>query len=685
MYTNLEEMQAAIRELQLRDSERASEITGLRTELGAGGTATLTNFKPTVVSVAPQAVNQIRNGELGHSVNTWNEAAPDAGDKSKECAHWFTHDAPTAAQQLDKSTSFADLNIDADANVATNKALKESSHSTYSASFCKWDRTHGIAQLQGTKTLDAPFPSNIAGADTAVQCVSFIFALLNSYIVVPAGFRLFAGIWDNTAGQRNWLPASSAFALTGFVEGVPGATTERRYKILAYTDRGYTFLSTELTLAGAPADGSFISNQVGVRLSWERIEGVLTYKIYRYNVVAGTYEYIDEKDNGDTTFIDYNPSSRKAAGGYPVATDDRAKSYVATPTNALEVIAIDGVSAKWDEGFLNIPVPKNYNKGNTTAEQWLRIGQNMALDRQVVDAVVNNGSANLDSATAAFTTHDTGRSVTITAGANTHTTTITYVDADSVTLAAPWPHASATSATLLITGGGDHGLLIDKIHMSYTPGAVFAPYPEDLNRPQQPNAAPSSSSQGGVGTGGGLSDPGEGGVACVEEHTPITLFLGADLGTLPFRDVPVGAALASGNLLPNFVQKKRREWCDNLWLIETENGIELPCSPSHRVITSVTDTAGHAAQRLITGDYVLTGIGTRIERSRIQACGFTGQGGWVGTFVGLAPGRIYIAGRRKRPSLIMRIIQRIRGLFGGRPEPAGILSHNRKVAENNPF
>jgi hypothetical protein len=166
--------------------------------------------------------------------------------------------------------------------------------------------------------------------DTALECVSFIIALANSYIRVPSGYRLSAGIWDNTAGQLDWLKASSAFALTGFVEGAPAATTERRYKILAHTDRGYTFLSTELTLVGAPTDPSFISNSVEVRSHGRPIEGILTYKVYRYNVVAATYEYIGVNDNGTIGFIDNNPSERSVVGGYPAATDDRAKAYVAT-------------------------------------------------------------------------------------------------------------------------------------------------------------------------------------------------------------------------------------------------------------------------------------------------------------------------------------------------------------------
>jgi hypothetical protein len=544
----------------------------------------------------------------------------------------------------------------------------------------------GQARLQGTKTLDALLPSNVAGPDTALECVSFIIALANSYIRVPSGYRLSAGIWDNTAGQLDWLKASSAFALTGFVEGAPAATTERRYKILAHTDRGYTFLSTELTLVGAPTDPSFISNSVEVRLSWEKIEGILTYKVYRYNVVAATYEYIGVNDNGSTTFIDNNPSGRLTVVGYPASTDDRAKSYVATLADALAGVAVDGVAANWDTPFLNIPVPKNYDKSNTTGEQWLRLGQNMALDREVVDAVVNNGSPTLGSLTAAFTALDTGRTATVSDGTNSQTVTLTYVDATHVTMSANWAYANAVACSLYIVEGGDHGLLIDKIHMSYTPGATFAPNAADdrLDKGgQQPIAAPTSSSQGGVGSGGGGLDPGDGGVRCVWIGMPISLYLGRVLSSLPYLRVRVGDALFSGNLLPNFVGKTTRSWCRDLWLLRTENGVELYCSETHRVITSPTDRAGHAVRNLNAGDYVLTACGEAIVRSRLVFCGPLGIGGPVGTF-SLYPAQIYVAGRRVQSPRWRRFFD---WLFRRRRRalPVGILSHNQKADLGNSF
>jgi hypothetical protein len=660
---------AKIRELELRLNELAGEGEG-------GGRDIPTDFTPVVTATAPSASNQLRNGDLSHSVRTWNNGA--VGNQDYECAHFFTHDAPSAAQQLDESTGFSDLNIDADANAATNKTLKSSSHASYSASYCDWDRATGQGRLQGTKTLDAPLPSNTAVA-ARTMCLALILALRSSRIVVPSGFRLFAGIWDNTAGQRNWLTAATAFTLSGAVRGTPGATTERRYKVFLYTDRDYTFISNEVTILAAPTDPSF-SSTVDVYLSWDLIPGVLEAHVYRFNAVAGTYDLLEKTSSN--TYADNGSKFQAGVVGYPAATDTYPKAYVATEDGALDSLAVDAVDAAWDSLFLNIPVPKLYNQSLTTDKQWLRIGQNMALDRRVMDAVVNNASTNIASATAAFTALDSARSVTLTDGlGNTHTTTVTYVNATNVTMAAAWPHASATGVTLYIVGGGDKGLLVDLIHISYVAGSAYAPYPEDLNRLLQPAAAPNGSNQGTVGGGGG-SGSGEGGITCVEESEPVLVFEGELVRAVPFRDVRVGQSVFTGELRRSRVQKIIRG-SGPLVRLEAENGVTLVCTPTHKVITTRSDTEGRAVERLRAGDSLMTVKRGRVEQTRVRAVVPLGRVGNVGTFK-LAPGNVYAAGRLRR-GLISQICDiaflLYRRLLRRPEQPSGVLSHNRKTVE----
>lgn len=650
--------QATLRRLQLR----LAELEG-----GGDGVArdTEADFTPVADTPAPSASNQLRNGDLSHSVRTWNNGA--AGNQDHECAHFFTHDAPAAAQALDESTGFADLNVDADANAATNKTLKGTSHASYSAAYCDWDRSKGQGRLQGTKTLDAPLPSNTAVA-ARTMCLALILALRSSHIVVPSGFRLFAGIWDDTAGQRDWLKAATAFTLSGAVRGTPAATTERRYKVYLYTDRGYTFISNEVTIAAAPTAASY-SSTCDVYFGWDLIPGVLEAHVYMFDVTAGTYRLLEK--TSANTYAD-NGSYLAAAAGYPAATDTYPKAYVATESGALDSLAVDGVDAAWDSLFLNVPVPRLYNQGLTTDKQWLRLGANLALDRRVSDAVVNNGSTNVASATAAFTSLDSARAVTLTDGSgNTHATTITYVDASNVTMAAAWPHANSTGVTLYIVGGGDHGLLVDLIHLSYVPGAAYAPYPEDLNRALQPAAAPDGSTQGTVGGGGG-ADPGGGGIACVEESEPVLVFEGERVRAVPFRDVRVGQSVYTGELRRSRVQKIVRGR-GPLVRLSAENGVSLVCSPTHKVITTRSDTEGRAVERLRARDPLMTVREGRVEQTRVRAVAALGREGNVGTFK-LAPGNIYCAGRGHN-NIVMSFFRR---LLRRQEIPSGVLSHNVK-------
>lgn len=629
-----------------------------------------TDFQPVPVTIAPSASNQLRNGDLSHSVHTWNNGA--GGDQNSECAHFFSHDAPAPAQELIEDTSFADADVDGDADPATNTTLKEPGHSTYNGAYSDWDRATGQGRLQGMTTVDAPLPANTA-TPGRTMCLALILALRSAAVVVPSGFRLFAGLWDNTAGQRDWLTASTVFTLTGNVRGTPGATTERRYKVFLYTDRGYTFISNELTILTAPTDPSY-SSTVDVYLSWDLIPGVLEAHVYRYNVVAGTYDLLEK--TSANTYADNGTKLQAGVGGYPAATDTFAKAYVATEGGALDGLAVDGVDASWDALFLNIPVPKLYDQSLTTDRQWLRLGQSAPLDRRVTDAVVNNGSTNIASATADFTALDSTRSVTLTdASSNTHTTTVTYANATNVTMAAAWPHANATGVTLYIEEGGDHGLLFDLVHLSYVPGAAYAPYPEDMNRPLQPAAAPNGSTQGGTVGGGGGSEPGGGGISCVEESEPVLVFEGERVRAVPFRDVRVGQSVYTGELRRSRVQKIIRGEGE-LVRVVAANGVALVCSQSHKVITTRSDTEGRAVERLRAGDPLMTVKRGRVEQTRVLRLESLGRRGSVGTFK-LAPGNIYAAGRL-RGGRFANITNLLYRLLGREDLPSSVLSHNLK-------
>ncbi|MDQ3920275.1 MAG: hypothetical protein M3348_17570, partial [Acidobacteriota bacterium] len=648
-----------IKELRLRLNEGAGAKDSPRRE------PTTLDLKPVAQTLPPSAANQLRNGDMSHSVRTWNNAA--AGNQDYELAHFFTHDAPSAGQQLDESTSINDLNIDGDANTATNKTVKSSAHPQYSAAYADWLRSSGYSRMQGTKTLDAPLPGNTATPNAGLLAVAFRAALRDATIRVPDGFRVFCGVWDNTAGQRDFLKASTAFAVSAQVRGTPTGTTERRYKVLLLTDRGYEFLSSEVVVLSAPDDASFNSS-CDVYLSWALLPGVIEARVYRHDIASGNYYLLEVA--GSNTYADNN-TKVKTESGYPAASDDRAKAYVATLTDALKGLAVDGVAAAWDTIYLNVPVPPGYNMGATTDKQWLRIGMSAALDRAVSDAVLANGSTTVQSPTAAFTSQDTGRTATVSDGTNSQTVTLTYVDATHATMSAAWGYASATG-TLYVVGGGDHGLLVDLVHVSYTPGSVFAPNPEDLTRTMSPASAPAGSTQGGVGAAGG-GDYGGGGIACVAVSEPVLAFEGREVRAVPFDEVREGARLFDGSLACTRVVKKTRA-SQPLVRLVTDANVTLDCSPSHKVITTRDDEAGRAVERLRAGDPVMVTIGGRVFQARVRAVEDLGRSGEVGTFT-LAPGHVYAAGRYAPRSRLARAVGR---LWGRRESACGVMSHNLK-------
>src|SRR6185503_11468227 len=115
---------------------------------------------------------------------TWFDAvASPTADEGKECAYWFSNDAPVVGQVLSFINALTS---------SVNKTLKAyindgGVHSTYDPAYCDWDRALGQMRLQGTKSLDAPLPNNrVAVPNRAALYVGAVIALRNEQIRVPA-------------------------------------------------------------------------------------------------------------------------------------------------------------------------------------------------------------------------------------------------------------------------------------------------------------------------------------------------------------------------------------------------------------------------------------------------------------------------------------------------------------------
>lgn len=637
---------------------------------------------PTLTPIAPiappSAVNQVRNGEAGHSNDTWFNPPPGTptSDAGKECAWWFTHDVPITGQVLDFSISPANPN---------NHTLKAfindlGVHSNYNAQYCDWDRSAGVIRLTGDKTLDAPLPHNrVVVPNRPIDFLGCLIALRNSTIVMPAALRIFAGLWDELLGD--WIAGAAPFVVNHIVRGTPSGTTERRYRILARTDRGFSYLSEEEVVANAPSDAGYPT--ADVLLSWQSIPGILEYKVYRHDVTAGKFRLLSEIGSGANSYVDNGSVLNDDVGGYPESTTNTPRAYVATQSQDLIDLPVDG--EPWASLFLNIPVPSDYDSSLTTGEQVLRIGMTMPLDRRMIDVRVNNASTSLFSDSALFTTMDVGRAIEVSDGTNTLPTTIAaLIDEENVTMAAAWPFANAVDASVYVTAGGDHGLLIDAIHLSYVSGAAFAPNADDVNRltngGQNPIAGPTSSSQGSAG-GGGSTGGGEGGISdfgCIAMDCPVNVLVGNAVESLLWSAVHAGEVLFSGDLRPNRVMRKVKRRALSLQLVRIKVNwlydIEVPCSPGHPLITNNLDSQGRAVQNLRPGDLVLVSINGHVERKPITEIIDTGAAADVGT-PSLYPGHIYSAGRVRWRGSCRRWL----GRFFSPPSAVGALAHNLKL------
>lgn len=679
-------------DVQLRQqvSRIQLELNDLQTQLGSGSSIQpprLDSPFPTLTPIPPiqppSAVNQIRNGEASHSNDTWFNPPPGTptSDAGKECAWWFTNDPPFTGQVLDFTISPTNPN-----NHTLKAFINDGGvHSNYNPQYCDWDRSAGVIRLTGDKTLDAPLPHNrVVVPNRPIDFLGCLIALRDNTIVMPTANRIFAGLWDELLGD--WIAGAAPFVVNHSVRGTPSGTTERRYRILAHTDRGFNYLSEEEVVTNAPSDTSF--STADVLLSWQSIPGILEYKVYRHDVTAGKFRLLSEIGSGANTYVDNGSILNDDVGGYPEGTTNTPRAYVATQSQDLLNLPVDG--QPWASLFLNIPVPSDYDSSLTTGEQVLRIGMTIPLDRRMIDAKVTNGSANLFSDSAIFTTLDVGRAIEVSDGTNTLSTTVAaLVDEENVTMADPWPNADAVDATLYITAGGDHGLLMDAIHLSYVSGSAYAPNPDDGNRlqngGQNPITAPTSSSQGSAG-GGGSTGGGEGGVTdpfgCIALDCPVNVLIGNSLESLLWSAVNEGDVLFSGNLRPNQVLRKPKRRTPNLHLVRIRASwlydIEVPCSPGHPFITNFLDSQGRAAENLREGDLTLVSIDGHVTRNAIREIIDTGEAADVGTPY-LYPGHIYSAGRIRWRGPLQRLIGR---LFGKRPV-VGALAHNAKFVSQD--
>lgn len=565
----------------------------------------------------------------------------------------------------------------ATAGSTTNNTLKTEAHTTFNPRYSKWDSQNGQADLTGTTSIDALMPSNFVDATTSLARVSFIAAKQNSYIEIPSEALMAVGIWDNTSGQRIFLSGDVGFTAT-LVGGT--GSTERRFRALLTSDRGYQILSPEVTIANARADGLLDSTNY-IALAWGQQSGQLQVDLYEHYDPGGPddeYRLINQV-SAATGYI-YEGGYLRTVSGYPSSTGTLRTATFFTQTGGLAGMAINAESASWDTVNFPISVPNNYNKANTTNRQWVRIWMTVAPNLYIT-GVTTDGSDTItipdgavDSAAFAAGGYGTGG-----VGSSLYAGLVAQVyDADDVLLATT-DIDSVTSDTVLVLGttiaagsdrkirivaGGFHGVLLDKIHLGFQQNTSYAPNANDV-RTLQPLAAPTSSDQGGVGgggTGGGID-------TCIAKGTPVKLQSGEWVAIETRRP---GEKWADGSLSGNILTKLRpgREFIRR---VRTANGVVIHCTDSESFMIGDGDYDHRFLSQLRVGDTVITEIDGVFEPSELVEISPNLYREYVYT-PSLSNSHLFIAGQVE----LTRWERFVNWIMGRKPRTGGICCHNSK-------
>lgn len=358
---NIQSLEDKVNNLRVQVNEQQATITKQASQL-----ALLNRTVQTLPQAgAPGIHNYVRNGDYSHSFDTYFRAAPVADDARFECWDVYTHAAPSVGQQLKEDSVYSGV------LVGVSTALPDTGRSDTPTVDPWWSRTPGYAMMGSTRTIDFPLPSNVGYPGRIFSCM-LIAAKRSVNVGVPG--RFYAGIWDNTAGQRDFLNGDG-FPIEAEVVGIPATTVSREYLIVLTSDSGKTVKSSTFTVAAAPTDAAFISGQVYVRITWPRFAGYIQADIYRKT--AGVYVLLSRQsvvaqyfDQGDI---------QQSVGNYPDTSDTQQKAVVYSPAGVFDSFPVNGVDPAWKQYIITMQIPPTYAQSNTTDKQWLRIGFDQAL------------------------------------------------------------------------------------------------------------------------------------------------------------------------------------------------------------------------------------------------------------------------------------------------------------------
>lgn len=678
IYRNDNLLQAAVRKIELlTGNNRDLDNLASRIENLESATIIIAN---TPTETPHQAINILRNGDLAHSVRTYNLAPPPLDDDvNKETAFWYAHSAVAANQAMNPVDGRDDL---------TNDTLKTIGHSTYDATRCRWDREIGAAEYCANSTVDAPLAQPVFRSAFTAHLVIGRIALSNKNVAVPKTARLFAGLWAKQNGTWDWVSAANALDFSGQSSNLQ--TKEYRYKLHVRTDRGFSFLSNEIVITDAP-------NTLGggnyVQLSWSFLanSGILSYDVYRFEPSLSQYVLLKEITSGSNTYQD-NGSVQKIVTGYPSGEFDRAVAYSATAEKVIYNLARNGVSSSWDTIAYELFLPASFNLGQLESEIYVRSGitgldpVTNNFDLRVDNLVTGVGGTKVSSTDAVFDPSHVGKTFRLynpfDRTAEVVGTVTSFHDAELIELGIPatW---ETNQSTLIIEGGGPtHGIFADLLHISTSKGAIYAPHPEDYSaaRPQFPASAPNGSTQGGAGT----PSSGDGQTSCLWHLEKVWRWNGNHPEQTEAENIRLLDAVVTDGLHVSQVLKKRIGY-EDVYILETENGLFERMTVSECLITSRFDESGVPLGNMRVGDAVMTMKNGVIEESKVKSVRLFKKNQKVVTLT-LSSRPLFVAGGKIPISKICNYFRRFLSFFRKRrkSDVSGIINHNRKQVPDIP-
>ncbi len=501
------------REVRLLLDPIKDQITALESNVGS--------IQLVVDQGPPQSFAPIDN-IIDNSFPEWSKAAytglgvlpADAGDGNLECYNWY--------RELESETDITHNSANA---IKAPQTIEPAQHSLWAANegtnddIPRWDKVNGWISMGGlTERWDAflPLPNNLVKPG---QTFHFQIEARLASGALPSGLQMYAGFYDNTAGQRKYIEGGS-FTITGSIFGLQSGSTTVRYQVLARTDSGEEAISNILEFTNAP---SVFSQQNHPRISFSGVAGFIEFEIYR-QIGTNFVLQFTVRNAIEGTYFDVGNPPQRVVSAFPTITTTKPRAYALSTT--FMPGSLNG--SDFVRQPLTIFVPTTYNTSVTgPGQQYLRFGFN---------------------------------------------------------------------ALAAVAGQ----IQVRKLGLSSGHG-VWARSAND-NR-EGVRSMPSTSTSGLPGGSGGVNPdpppPGGGGYVCVLlDETTVRRYTDNGFEDTNIRNLTDIDYLDTGGAVAGRVRFVKRGYASRLYRITTANGMHLPCTFDHPIITSWADLSGTPAMEL---------------------------------------------------------------------------------------